>query len=356
MSIFLLLWMALIFSLSAQDSTESAALSGGFTYRLFSLIYPDFGGMDAAQQEFIISQFSFIIRKTAHFSIYAVLGVFAFLNAAAYIGLGAFFKSFLAFLFGTAYAVSDEIHQLYISGRSCEVRDIIIDSCGVLLGVTLSGLIYKGVETKMRKKVLLKQNGDLFDRLNDAQGRIAELEETLRQKDYEIENLNLQLEELRSKPQVIAEPETTKAEEPIPECLTEEIPAEEVEIIEDTAPPEQCDACVEEPLIPEIKKCEVTAEPTPVLGNIPDNESIEYGAQTIGKIVLSATQYSNMLTADGQTGYKELLNLILGRTEVAKAEILDITACDSEFSVKKHMIDDVYEQALEYFESVMAQR
>ena len=38
---------------------------------------------------------------------------------------------------GTLFAVTDEIHQIYVSGRSCEFRDILIDSCGVALGVLL---------------------------------------------------------------------------------------------------------------------------------------------------------------------------------------------------------------------------
>ena len=31
-------------------------------------------------------------------------------------------------LIGALYAVSDEIHQLFIVGRSCEIRDVIIDT------------------------------------------------------------------------------------------------------------------------------------------------------------------------------------------------------------------------------------
>lgn len=33
------------------------------------------------------------------------------------------------------YAVSDEFHQLFVSGRSGEIRDIIIDSCAATFGV-----------------------------------------------------------------------------------------------------------------------------------------------------------------------------------------------------------------------------
>ena len=40
-----------------------------------------------------------------------------------------------AWLIGTAYAVTDEFHQAFVPGRSCELRDVVIDSCGVLTGV-----------------------------------------------------------------------------------------------------------------------------------------------------------------------------------------------------------------------------
>ena len=36
---------------------------------------------------------------------------------------------------GAAYAVTDEFHQLFVAGRSCEVRDMCIDAAGVLCGV-----------------------------------------------------------------------------------------------------------------------------------------------------------------------------------------------------------------------------
>jgi VanZ family protein len=36
-----------------------------------------------------------------------------------------------------AYAVTDEVHQLFVSGRSGEVRDILIDTIAGALGIAL---------------------------------------------------------------------------------------------------------------------------------------------------------------------------------------------------------------------------
>ena len=46
-----------------------------------------------------------------------------------------------AWLAGTLYAMTDEIHQSFVPGRSCELRDMGIDSCGVLAGVLVVSLV-----------------------------------------------------------------------------------------------------------------------------------------------------------------------------------------------------------------------
>ena len=63
-----------------------------------------------------------------------------------------------------------------------------------------------------------------------------------------------------------------------------------------------------------------------------------------------------MLTADGETKYKELVNLILGRTEVAKSEILAITKKEISEEQKQAEITAVKDNTVEYFGLVMAQK
>lgn len=40
----------------------------------------------------------------------------------------------LSIAVGIAYAVSDEIHQMFVPGRSAELADLVADSAGVILG------------------------------------------------------------------------------------------------------------------------------------------------------------------------------------------------------------------------------
>lgn len=75
--------------------------------------------------------FSFIVRKLAHFTEYFVLAVFWYLVYMKY-----FSKLKLIFavlIHGLITAIIDETMQLFIDGRSGEVRDVLIDFIGVLL-------------------------------------------------------------------------------------------------------------------------------------------------------------------------------------------------------------------------------
>lgn len=87
---------------------------------------------------------SFIVRKCAHFTEYTLLGISLLFTIREYFRLqqaGKLFKKRTAattWCIGTMYAISDEFHQIFTPGRSCEVRDVLIDSLGILTGIVLS--------------------------------------------------------------------------------------------------------------------------------------------------------------------------------------------------------------------------
>ncbi len=87
------------------------------------------------------------------------------------------------------------------------------------------------------------------------------------------------------------------------------------------------------------------------------SEEAKIGASAIGKIVVKAASCCNTLTSCND-GYdpKELVNLILGRTEVAKAEILKAVEADMSIDSKISLIETVKQSAEDYFDSVMAQK
>ncbi|MBQ6440658.1 MAG: VanZ family protein [Mogibacterium sp.] len=100
----------------------------------------------------------FIVRKAAHFSEFAVLGIC--LNA-NFIDLTTqneptettepnrspakqmLWKHHLlaTWIAGTLYAGTDEFHQFFVEGRSCEFRDVCIDAAGVAFGILITVIV-----------------------------------------------------------------------------------------------------------------------------------------------------------------------------------------------------------------------
>ena len=69
-----------------------------------------------------------ILRKCAHVTEYAVL---AFLLRRA-------LSTTLAFAAAVAYSVSDELHQTFVRGRHGAMRDVLIDSIGIVIGLLVA--------------------------------------------------------------------------------------------------------------------------------------------------------------------------------------------------------------------------
>ena len=126
--------MVVIFVQSALPASLSAEESG-LLVAVLSRLFP-------ANPELI----SFWVRKTAHFLEYLVLGGSITLTLNDYMKRGIAIP-FLAWAAGAVYAVSDEVHQSFVPGRSCELRDMLIDACGVAVGVLL---VYLALGRKKR--------------------------------------------------------------------------------------------------------------------------------------------------------------------------------------------------------------
>ena len=129
--------MVTIFLLSSQNSDESSDLSKGFIENVISCI-PVLKHITAEQKTSIIKSIHNFVRKTAHFSIYAALG---FSAAGAFgNGLPGMKKRniyIFAVLLCCVYAATDECHQIFIPGRSGEIRDVGIDTCGGAVGAAV---------------------------------------------------------------------------------------------------------------------------------------------------------------------------------------------------------------------------
>lgn len=133
--ILVIIWMVLVFAFSSQNGEESKRTSGYFTDKVVQIIASVKADINIEDTEEIIS---FIIRKMAHFSIYFVGGILIF-NFVNTFPLKLRNVMLLAFVLGCVYSISDEIHQLFISERAGQIRDVLIDSTGVLIAILLMG-------------------------------------------------------------------------------------------------------------------------------------------------------------------------------------------------------------------------
>ena len=131
--------MITIFIFSAQDAHKSSNTSSKLTKVAVKIYYSDYNSQPPAVQQKMWSKASFAVRKAAHFSIYTLLG-FCLSFAAGKRKLFTL-KSLGVVLFGFIYAASDEFHQKFVKGRSCEFRDMMIDTGGVLTGMLISFIV-----------------------------------------------------------------------------------------------------------------------------------------------------------------------------------------------------------------------
>ncbi len=135
--ILVLLWMGLIFYFSSRNSEESTNQSQGIIDKTNLVdIYEEKNNVD---RETAILEVDRIVRKIAHASIYFILAILV-CSALSEYNLSISKIIMVAFIICLLYSCSDEIHQLYVSGRSGEVRDVIIDNIGCTIGYIVYGL------------------------------------------------------------------------------------------------------------------------------------------------------------------------------------------------------------------------
>lgn len=133
--------MLLIFIMSAQPADKSSQLSGGVVSKVVAVLYPNFSGLPLTQQSDITYIATFIVRKTAHFSEYFVLGILGFLVANTYQKYKFSVRILSAIVFCVLYAVSDEVHQFFVPGRACRFFDVCIDAAGSVAAIALLAVV-----------------------------------------------------------------------------------------------------------------------------------------------------------------------------------------------------------------------
>lgn len=128
--------LLMMFGFSSQDSVQSGSISGKIARPITDFLAQRQGLTGQAYWN-LYSQVDFAVRKTAHFSEYALLGVLLTLLLDSY---GVRWR-WLSWAGCTLYAATDEIHQLFVAGRTGKWQDVLIDSSGALTGMLLVLLV-----------------------------------------------------------------------------------------------------------------------------------------------------------------------------------------------------------------------
>ncbi len=137
-----ILWAIFIFYLSHQPAHQSDNLSKDITKVIVKIVENI-----APNKDFNISNTNHMVRKNAHFFCYLVLGFL--LNHALQNKKTNTVKYMLTALsICILYAISDEIHQLFIPGRGGQIKDIIIDTSGSIIGIIFHYILSKLYENK----------------------------------------------------------------------------------------------------------------------------------------------------------------------------------------------------------------
>jgi len=141
-----LAWMALIFYLSSQEAQVSSGLSGDLIRNLAQIFVREFNHMPNTEQIQMIDGLQHIVRKCAHGFLFFILGSLTMCTMHTY-KMNLKSKILITFTIVLLYAVSDEIHQIFVPGRACLFSDVVIDTIGSSLGM----LAMIGVMALIRK-------------------------------------------------------------------------------------------------------------------------------------------------------------------------------------------------------------
>ena len=137
--ILIILWTCLIFLFSSQDGGESSGFSRKFVE--FFIKDPE-----------VVDKIEPYVRKLAHFSEYGLGGVLFVSLFSTYTWTDRR-KIATSILLGVWYAIMDEIHQVMVPGRSGALKDVYIDSLGIITGVIGMLIVIKIFEIIKNKRI-----------------------------------------------------------------------------------------------------------------------------------------------------------------------------------------------------------
>ena len=184
-----LVWMITVFIFSSQDGKETLNTSGAFIYAIDSKLsssnepkvekenrnIEQSSKSDISENNKYKYKYKYeysanvqkIVRKNAHYFLYmiggVILSVFFCVNSIKRVNKNksnekeiAIIKKdktiFYAIIVGIIYAFTDEFHQKFVPGRTSSLKDVLIDSLGVITGVIILKILKLIYDKRKDKK------------------------------------------------------------------------------------------------------------------------------------------------------------------------------------------------------------
>lgn len=149
--IIVLMWMVTVFIFSNQTGSVSKDTSGKVIESAITIL-PEGESLSENQIQKIVKSYQLIVRKYAHFILYTIGGIviYTFVNT---FNISSKKKIVYTILIGMLIAITDEIHQYFVPGRTALVKDVVIDATGVIIGTLITSGIIKFIKSrKIRSK------------------------------------------------------------------------------------------------------------------------------------------------------------------------------------------------------------
>ncbi len=136
-----IIMMCLIFNFSDQDADTSSQLSYKVGVEVLTVTNDVFDkGWSLSHIQALSTEYQHYIRKLAHFTEYMLLAISVAFPLYVF-GLRGFPLVIVAGMICIGYACLDEYHQSFISGRSPQKKDVLIDSMGVMVGIISTRIV-----------------------------------------------------------------------------------------------------------------------------------------------------------------------------------------------------------------------
>lgn len=149
----------LVWNNSSKESKESNKSSTSIAKTVTEHVIKDYQDLSKPKQQEHVKKTNIKIRSIAHFAEFIPLGLFAFLLVLTFLEFKrkdfwyfVLVATVVSLMFSSFCGLLDEIHQIFVKGRSFQLVDILTDSLGALSGCSIALLIIFVFKKRLTKK------------------------------------------------------------------------------------------------------------------------------------------------------------------------------------------------------------